>query len=144
MANVWSTWKVSTSPCWCSAVAGTPSATWPAAGRTRPRWPWTAPSQTSCPTMITLSTLGPTSSCTLVRPTWQTRTPTNTWRRSSSVCLKTCACCLTRQVCRCRRSQRMLPTQTVEMRMRRTPTSVSPVSSSSTWVLLLLVGATSG
>lgn len=135
MANAWNTWKASTCPCWCSEVEATPSATWPAAGPTRRRWPWTAPSPTSCPTTITSSTLVPTSSCTSARPTWQTRTPTNTWRRSSSACLKTCACYLMRQACRCRRSRRTLPTLTAETRTRRTLTNASPVRSSSICVV---------
>lgn len=39
--SVWSTWSPSTSLCSCWAEEDTPSATWPAAGPTRPPWPWT-------------------------------------------------------------------------------------------------------
>lgn len=39
--SVWSTWSPSTSLCSCWVEEDTPSVTWPAAGPTRPLWPWT-------------------------------------------------------------------------------------------------------
>ena len=62
---------------------------WLDAGPTRRRLPSTPRSPTNCHTMTTLSTLGRTSSSTYRHPTWPTRTPENTWTKSSKIQIDT-------------------------------------------------------
>ena len=66
----------------------------------------------SCHTMTTSSTTGRTSSCTLVHPTWPTRTPPTTSTRSRHGSLRTFACCLMRLVYRCMVSAAHVSTNT--------------------------------